>query len=470
MSVVKTFNQIVADLISYLKSGEIEPNADTLMGTAFRDWIETFASRLAVMYEDLDDIIDYSSLQNATSMSADGLSDFARNFGVTRIAPTKATGTVRFKSAIQPTAGINIPLGTKVRTIADEGVYIEFQTTEIASLEPTASTDEEGYYYVDVLIEAVNTGISSNVGEDTLVVMSYPINGIEYVTNLDATSGGTDEESAEALRDRILSTTSRSILGTRTGYISVIKDQFPTLVDVDVVGPDDEDMERDVYGGSIDIQIIGVDAQPFTQISRYYEVQPNIYFDQPPIINISSIQGTTTLTNFIPEVDYRFVKDTSRIYGYSTRAFDYVEWLEGGSKPGNSQQVTIVGNYDKMVVDVYNFITDPTKRFVTADILVKQALLVPIYVECSVTVFPGYSKEDLKTLIEDTIIDGITNLGLGDNVEQADIVSWIYDVDGVDEVALPFTTLSTIPSGGVSDISIKKYQYPRVVFVDVAVI
>lgn len=57
---------------------------------------------------------------------------------------------------------------------------------------------------VDIPIKASEAGNGGNVAADTIVIMVSPsISGIEHITNLEATTGGSAEEDDEALRQRI---------------------------------------------------------------------------------------------------------------------------------------------------------------------------------------------------------------------------------------------------------------------------
>lgn len=74
---------------------------------------------------------------------------------------------------------------------------------------------------IEVEIQAVNGGVSSNVAEDTITIMQNPIKGIEIVTNEEATTGGTEIESDDDLRQRIdyyLAGNTISFVGNNADY------------------------------------------------------------------------------------------------------------------------------------------------------------------------------------------------------------------------------------------------------------
>jgi uncharacterized phage protein gp47/JayE len=113
--------------------------------------------------------------------------------GLRRKAPTKSTGIIRLTGSV----GTLIPKGTIVTTVSDgENPAIEFQTTEDAEIGPSGQ--------IDVPIVSVLAGTKGNVIANSIVLLAKSIDGITSVTNPDPTSGGTEGEDDESLRQRIL--------------------------------------------------------------------------------------------------------------------------------------------------------------------------------------------------------------------------------------------------------------------------
>lgn len=112
---------------------------------------------------------------------------------ITRKAANYATAVL----TVEGTSGTEIPAGTVFATEAAGGV----SSIEFVSLEDT-EIGSEGT--VDVTVQASEAGTGSNVNPGTIVLMSEPINGVTSVTNAEKASGGTEEESDDDLRERIL--------------------------------------------------------------------------------------------------------------------------------------------------------------------------------------------------------------------------------------------------------------------------
>ncbi len=106
-----------------------------------------------------------------------------------------ATGFVVLTGSV----GAAIPLGSRVATPADEMTEtssIEYETTEAGTL------GSQGEAIVP--IRAVDPGSRGNVPVGAVSLLVQPIAGVTGITNTAAITGGTDEESDEALLARYL--------------------------------------------------------------------------------------------------------------------------------------------------------------------------------------------------------------------------------------------------------------------------
>lgn len=115
--------------------------------------------------------------------------------GLTRKEANKSKGTLTFSRASALDYDVEIPQGTVCSLSGTEG--IRYVTTQAATL--TA-----GNLTVEVPAESELGGNDKNTGEETIVVMVTPPVGITSVTNEAAFTGGTDAESDDILRERIL--------------------------------------------------------------------------------------------------------------------------------------------------------------------------------------------------------------------------------------------------------------------------
>lgn len=113
--------------------------------------------------------------------------------GMKRKEATAATGTL----TITGQAGTLIPAGSVFSTTATNNVYpaVSYATTEQATI-PVSGT-------VQVPITCSETGTIGNTTVGTIIFNASGVTGITSVTNEEPTTGGTDEETDQALIARI---------------------------------------------------------------------------------------------------------------------------------------------------------------------------------------------------------------------------------------------------------------------------
>lgn len=120
----------------------------------------------------------------------DRLAQMAR---VERKAPNFATAEI----AVEGVPGTVIQVGSVFATPeTDSAVSIEFAAIEQCII----GEDGKG----TVAVQAMIAGRGSNVNANTITMMSVPIDGVTTVTNPERASGGTEEETDDELRQRIL--------------------------------------------------------------------------------------------------------------------------------------------------------------------------------------------------------------------------------------------------------------------------
>lgn len=113
--------------------------------------------------------------------------------GMTRRAATAATGEV----TVTGEEGTVIPVGTVFATVSanTEDPSIGYATLAQATIPAEGS--------VSIDIECAQTGTIGNTSADTVILVASSVSGVTSVTNPEAITGGTDEETDEALIERI---------------------------------------------------------------------------------------------------------------------------------------------------------------------------------------------------------------------------------------------------------------------------
>lgn len=81
------------------------------------------------------------------------------------------------------------------------------------------------------------------------------------------------------------------------------------------------------------------------------------------------------------------------------------------------------------------------QRHATADVIVKEALPIPLDLQATVVLNKGSSQSDVDPVLRTNLTNFITNLQLGDPVRQSDIIDVIERTAGVSYVVVPLTKM-----------------------------
>lgn len=141
------------------------------------------------------------------SATGDSLDSHAELRGLSRRAGTKASGNIRFELAQVRENDIQIPVGT----VCVNPAGLEFLTLSEAVI---AAGDTR----CDVSAQARDLGAAGNVPADSIYQMTLAPVGVSRCYNPSAFSGGTDTESDEMLRSRVLDNFARLPNGSNTAY------------------------------------------------------------------------------------------------------------------------------------------------------------------------------------------------------------------------------------------------------------
>lgn len=116
--------------------------------------------------------------------------------GITRKTATPATGTLTFSLSEASDKGITIPAGTVCSVWGRP--FIQFSTDKAVEI-------KAGQLSAQVTATALKPGYEHNAEENTVTMIVNPPAFVSSVTNGQAFTGGSDPESDESLRERIIS-------------------------------------------------------------------------------------------------------------------------------------------------------------------------------------------------------------------------------------------------------------------------
>lgn len=173
--------------------------------------------------------INEAARQNLVDFSSAPVLDFLGQLvGVSRLSATPALCTNLF-TLVAGHGNVVIPAGIRVATVDGAAVFQTRVSTPVDS-----GTDE-----VEIEMECLTTGTAGNdyiAGKVTTIL--DPLAYVDTSANIATTAGGSEEETDEALRERIkLAPASFSTAGSRGAYIYHARTAHPTITDVAVDSP-----------------------------------------------------------------------------------------------------------------------------------------------------------------------------------------------------------------------------------------
>ncbi len=174
--------------------------------------------------------------------------------GLSRKQATKAKGTVRFTPSEEEHGDIPIPRGTVVCSYNDMHRYVTDADAVIGSADS----------YVNVPITAVSAGADYNARGGVVTIIVTPVMGVGGVYNGSLIKGGSDTESDDELRERVIESYVEISNGTNAAYYKRIALSVSGVSSASVVG-----CARGA--GTVDVYVLG-DGEPVTS-SQLAEVQ-----------------------------------------------------------------------------------------------------------------------------------------------------------------------------------------------------
>ena len=205
------------------------------------------AAEVQSLLAQADWVLDQSFPQTAQGKYLDY---HAETRALTRLPAAKAAGVLRFSAPSAAVTDYEIEAGSVAMTTGG----VRFETTEKATL-------QKGETYVDVPARAVEAGANGNAIAGAVHVMAvYPV-GITRCENPEAFSGGSDEESDEKLRERVLESYRRLPNGANAAFYEQEALRFPNVAAAKAVGRARGIGTVDVYvsthGGAPEEELLG---------------------------------------------------------------------------------------------------------------------------------------------------------------------------------------------------------------------
>lgn len=477
---IRTSDELIQQALTYITAWR--PDVDTSVGTLIKDIvIDVPATILGTAYLDLQQIQKACSVNYINELTDKQVEDLAANYNLTRKQGSYATGIVYFYKNATPTTEITIGNtdgtgGVSVTTTnADNGQTYGFTTVETKKLTPENASSyynaQRNRYEVPITVMADEIGTAYNVAQQAIQNTKL-INDIDGVINYDACAGGLDIETNEQLGERIIEAAKARLLGTIPGYKTLV-DSFNQIEDSSVVDTSMADYIRNTYGNEIDVVVVGQQIEAYTDTVEFNSITGMEYvLSHQPVLSVNSVTGTISGSpyTFVEGTDYVFVEDTTSDYKNSAKAQDKIVWLQGGTLP--ETEYTINYSANELISTIQGTLDSEDNHLLGSDVLVREGEPIYLQMQLEVSTYSGVNPVSTETQIKNVIQQYINSLGLGEKVEQSDIVYELRrQLDTIiDNITLPFDKFSEVGVDASANVlTCSKYEYFRINSINIAV-
>ncbi|MBC8437109.1 baseplate J/gp47 family protein [bacterium] len=209
-----------------------------LVGNPLTHILEKYEVDQAVTLNDL-------SLKDETIMSEEALDKVAENFLLTRNSGSYSYGSVKlyFNSPTE----VTIPRNTRFSN--EDGTKVFETTSNYTITSSSMSLNQQDYFPLystgSVTVRSVSKGEEVNVGPYEIVKSVTFAGSPVKIENSAPTVGGVHQETNTEFKSRIISSMLGPNISSVAGIQNAIKQEFPSIVDVKVIGSGDSRMTRD---------------------------------------------------------------------------------------------------------------------------------------------------------------------------------------------------------------------------------
>lgn len=185
------------------------------------------------------------SLQNPDQLTQDEADSLMRNFFMNRQSGSYARVRVR----IYFQNNVSVTLSTSnVAYTADGLRFLPTRAQSITSEGMLLNYDASGLYYFDATYQAERPGVAYNIGPSQIIGVTG-LQAATRATNLSKATPGTNEETTTQFVDRGESSMGERSPTTAPGTVAVLREDFPNLGILQIIGFNDEEMQRDIIKG-----------------------------------------------------------------------------------------------------------------------------------------------------------------------------------------------------------------------------
>jgi len=465
MSITK---KTAAEYASEIETAILSRNSayDTKVGPIRDLVIQPLANILELQNERAISINNLLSLINNGSFADSDLDNFVFNELLIRLGGAQSSVSLIFSRAAVPTVDITVQANFPVATIPDEttGVTYTFLTTAAATL---SAANAASYfnsatqrYELSIPALVVVGSADSNVGPNRITRPLRALNGFDSVFNRVGATGGRDPEVNASLIERYYI----SLLGTSPSVVDgiqkILRDQFPIVLDSNVVfGNDPLNVRSATDGGAVDVYTIGTQAASATDTIIFPGARITIPLLNQPVDSISSAIGVSPVVTYVQGTDYISVLDTSG-YAGSVRGADGIQWLATGTLPSVGAAVNVTYVYNALQTTLQNQFSLPDKVVPGRDILFKEAVQENVTLTANIKIHSGFNVQTILNAVSAALLTLINTSNLNALIEISNIQATVRSFSGVDNFIVTNLNIVGLPVSTV-DLQMASNQYAQ---------
>lgn len=406
-------------------------------GSAVRDIaVKPLIGMLAPYTEELEYIRDGLSFFNLENLPEDAADSLASNVFVTRKTGDVASGVIRV--FFQEPMAVTMP--AELEFISSGGLRFYSTQSVTITAEEMALNYDNGLYYVDILVEAAETGAKYNIEAGAITRTTSPMpTTVVAVLNPNVFSGGDNTESNAELKSRVeLAITVRDLV-TKKGISYVVPDMFPFVREIRPIGFRDPEMLRDEIlgyhiGGKVDIYIRTAapaeDAKIVQNATASIPINLN-EFGNVPVLRVVKIEILDPLT-----------LDSTDIFIPCNRYYIKVNNPKTRFSLDEDNEIILHNDYVGATIKIYyhwipeiralqDWLESSEHRVVCADLMVKHFL--PTFVDFSISYYAPKEIEGVNDILNTYLI----NLKSEAPLQNSDITDYLHSL-GATHVIEPF--------------------------------
>ncbi len=458
---------------------ETNTSADVSVGSVFNELvIKPLASLENELVNDVADVGQAKSIEEALASSVEAynpiIDKIASNYNLVRKEGSQVTGKIKITVADDSTYFFNSGFVFNQPVIdlnyVTEAAYtfsVNPDTTEL----PIYSNN--GIYYFIVPVIAQEAGSKYQVSDQTGFNLEKPISNFVSAKAYGSFTSGANKETDKELLARLHTGLSNKTLLTTGSINNRLKELYPDLQDVSLVGVELPELTRhkqNIFGistlGMVDVYVrtakglstksltkageLQADGTWLISIDRedapgFYRVLTVVPSDKEDIGTLPFVQTFSYSTANLDVVNTIATTQEARFSRYQNCSL-VVEYAPTAPFDGDFK---ILVSYQPYIQEIQELFLSNSERIICADYLVRAA--VPCYVSLALKIHRKNSTDSIDTsAIKKDIYNYVNSLNFGDSLFASNIVDICHNYN-IKRVELPmklsgqiYTTKSTV--------------------------